>query len=73
MHKFFRWYNQNRLQFWILIIIVVLGIIFLQVVNSLVANKNAEERNRLINMDTYIDRTANPKPTNTSVLTGYNK
>ena len=70
MHKFFRWYNQNRLQFWILLIIVALAFIVLQIVNTLVARNNEEEKNMLANRNTYVDKTANPRPTNTSVLTG---
>ncbi len=70
MYRFFRWYNQNRLQVFIIIIVVILAFVVLQIVNSLVAKNNEKERNELLNRNTYVDKTANPSPTNTSVLTG---
>ena len=70
MYRFFRWYNQNRLQIFIVIIAVVLAFVVLQIVNSLIAQSNENQRNELANRNTYVDKTANPRPTNTSVLTG---
>lgn len=70
MYKFFRWYNQNRTQILIVIAIAILCFIVLQIVNSLVAMNNEKQRNNLLSQNTYVDKTENPSPTNTSVLTG---
>lgn len=70
MYRFFRWYNQNRLRVIVIVAVVLLAFVVLQIVNSLVARHNEEERNMLANRNTYIDKTTNPNPTNTSVLTG---
>lgn len=43
MHKLLRYYNQNRLKIWIIILAIVLGYALLQVLNNAVANRNTEE------------------------------
>ncbi len=45
MHKLLRFYNQNRLKIWTVILAIVLGYIMLQVLNNAVANRNTKENN----------------------------
>ena len=47
MHKFIRWYNQNRAEAIIIIAIIAFAFIMLQVLNSIVA-RNAEQSNNEI-------------------------
>ncbi len=70
MYRFFRWYNQNRIQVLIVIAVAIICFVILQIVNSLVAENNAKQRNILSSQNTYVDKTTNPSPTNTSILTG---
>ena len=46
MHKLLRYYNQNKLKVWIIILAIVLGYALLQVLNSAIANQNTEEENK---------------------------
>ena len=45
MHKLLRYYNQNRLKIWAILLAIVLGYALLQVLNSAIANHNTEENN----------------------------
>ena len=45
MHKLLRFYNQNRLKIWTILLAIVLGYALLQVLNSAIANHNTEENN----------------------------
>ena len=45
MHKLLRYYNQNKLKVWIIILAIVLGYALLQVLNSAIGNQNTEEKN----------------------------
>lgn len=45
MHKLLRYYNQNRLKIWAILLAIVLGYALLQVLNNAIANHNTEENN----------------------------
>ena len=45
MHKLLRFYNQNRLKIWTILLAIVLGYALLRVLNSAIGNQNAEEKN----------------------------
>lgn len=45
MHKLLRYYNQNRLKIWAILLAIVLGYALLQVLNSAIGNQNTEEKN----------------------------
>ena len=45
MHKLLRFYNQNRLKIWAILLAIVLGYALLQVLNNAIANHNTEENN----------------------------
>ena len=45
MHKLLRYYNQNRLKIWAILLAIVLGYVLLQVLNNAIANHNTEENN----------------------------
>ncbi len=46
MHKLLRYYNQNKLKVWMIVLAIVLGYALLQVLNSAIANQNTEEENK---------------------------
>lgn len=45
MHKLLRYYNQNKIKIWAVVLAIVLGYALLQVLNSAIANHNTEENN----------------------------
>ena len=45
MHKLLRFYNQNRLKIWAILLAIVLGYALLRVLNSAIANQNTDENN----------------------------
>lgn len=45
MHKLLRFYNQNRLKIWAILLAVILGYALLQVLNNAIASRNTEENN----------------------------
>ena len=45
MHKLLRYYNQNKIKVWAVVLAIVLGYALLQVLNSAIANHNTEENN----------------------------
>lgn len=45
MHKLLRYYNQNRLKIWAILLAIVLGYALLRVLNSAIANQNTDENN----------------------------
>ena len=45
MHKLLRFYNQNRLKVWTILLAIVLGYMMLQVLNNAIGNQNTEEEN----------------------------
>ena len=45
MHKLLRFYNQNRLKIWAILLAIVLGYALLRILNSAIANQNTEENN----------------------------
>ena len=69
MHRFFRWYNENREVFFIIIAIIVFFLLIIQVLNSIVARQEEEKRNSMTQQNTTVNNTINSEP-NTSVITG---
>lgn len=69
MHRFFRWYNENREIFFIIIAIIVFFLLIIQVLNSIVARQEEEKRNSMTQQNTTVNNTINSEP-NTSVITG---
>ena len=45
MHKLLRFYYQNRLKVWTILLAIILGYIMLQVLNNAIRNQNTEEEN----------------------------
>ena len=45
MHKLLRYYNQNKIKIWAVVLAIVLGYALLQVLNNAIANHNTEENN----------------------------
>ena len=45
MHKLLRFYNQNRLKIWAILLAIVLVYALLRILNSAIANQNTEENN----------------------------
>lgn len=45
MHKLLRYYRQNKIKIWTIVLAIVLGYALLQVLNSAIANRNTEEEN----------------------------
>lgn len=43
MHKLLRFYNQNRLRVWIILLAIVLGYIILQQLNNIIANQDTDK------------------------------
>lgn len=66
MHKFIRWYNQNREVFFIAVIIIALIIIFIQILNSIY--KERREESSVGNSSTNTSTTISTA--NESVITG---
>ena len=45
MHKLLRYYSQNKIKIWTIVLAIVLGYALLQALNSAIANRNTEEEN----------------------------
>ena len=69
MHRFFRWYNENREVFFIIIAIIVFFLLIIQVLNSIVSRQEEEKRNSMTQQNITVNNTINSEP-NTSVITG---
>lgn len=64
MNKIIRYYNQNRLSFWIIVIIIVFGLILLQVLNGFAkeeAQKRHEQSANTNNVSTTYEQKQNTK------------
>lgn len=46
MYKLWKYYNQNKLKVWIIVLAIVLGYALLHVLNDAIANRNTEEGNK---------------------------
>lgn len=66
MNKIIRFYNQNRIAFWIIIVIIIFFIIILQLINHLVKVKN---ENKNTDMDINISNTEYVQES-TSIISG---
>ena len=69
MHRFLRWYNQNREIFFIGLAIIVFLFIILQVLNAIIGRQNEEKRNNISSQNSSTNSTTISKPS-TSVITG---
>ena len=46
MHKLLRYYSQNKIMVWAVILAIILGYALLRVLNNAIANQNTEETNK---------------------------
>lgn len=71
MHRFMRWYNQNRAEFFVIIAIIAFAFVILQVLNSIVGKISEQKTNEisLRNSSTVNDSTTISKA-NQSIITG---
>ena len=46
MHKLLRYYSQNKIMVWAVILAIILGYALLRVLNNAIANQNTEENNK---------------------------
>ncbi len=70
MHKFIRWYNQNRKQFWIGFGIIALAFIIIRTLNAIVGEENAQKRNSIKSQNSSTNTSTTISNSNTSVITG---
>ncbi len=70
MHRFIRWYNQNREVFFIIVVIIAFIIIMIQVVNGIFAEENAQKRNEIASENSGTNSSTTISTPSTSVITG---
>lgn len=70
MHKLFRWYNQNRVFFWLIVIIIALILVVIRILNGLASEENARKRNNLISGNSSTNDSTTISEPNKSVITG---
>lgn len=70
MHKFLRWYNQNREIFFIGLAIIVFIFIIIQVLNAIVGRRNEGIRNSLASENSSTNSSTAISEPSTSVITG---
>lgn len=72
MYKLIRWYNQNRLAFWIGFIIIALIIIVIQTLNNIVREQNAQKKNNInsLSLNNSTNAGTSISEPDTSVITG---
>ena len=70
MHKFIRWYNQNRAEAIIIIAIIAFAFIMLQVLNSIVARNAEQSNNEISSKNSSTSQSTIISKTNKSVITG---
>lgn len=70
MHKFIRWYNQNRTIFFIGVAIIVFAFIIIQTLNAIVGEKNEQKKNNINLEDSSTNQSTTISEPDTSVITG---
>ena len=68
MHKLLRFYNQNRLKIWAILLAIVLGYALLRVLNSAIANQNTDENNN--EQETTSNNVVSYRNESESIVTG---
>lgn len=70
MYRFIRWYNQNRMQFFIGLAIIVFIFLIIQVLNSIAEREQEQKKNNISNVNSSTSASTTISKTNESVITG---
>ena len=70
MHRFLRWYNENRIKFWMGLGIIAFIFVILQVFNQYAAMEFEQKKNNISNRNSSTNESTTISKTEKSVITG---
>lgn len=70
MHRFLRWYNQNRMQFYLTLGIIVFIFLVIQILNSVAEQNLEQKKSNISNTNSSTSASTTISKTNESVITG---
>ena len=69
MHKFMRWINQNRIEFFIIIAIIAFIFIIIQTLNGILEKQNEQKKNEISFRNSSTDESTTISKANESIIT----
>ena len=70
MHKFIRWYNQNRAVFFIGVALIAFFFILIQIMNGIIKAEDEKKQNQISYRNSIINKNTTISKADQSVITG---